>query len=150
MNYDNFENALKKENKSLKVILAIVLLITSISTIMSLVQRKYYLYKGGEVFKERPLAEEICKEGFLSLANKEPNPYLVHKEIIKLAKDSEFGLPVDEVLVVQSLEKNACKIIFKSNEVLTAFKITLHESKDYPFYYQVLQLDEVGHDKEML
>lgn len=150
MNYDNFENALKKENRSLKVILGIVLLITSVSTVMTLMQRKYFLYKGGEVFQERPLAEEICKEGFISLASKKPNPYLVHKEIIKLAKENEFGLPIDEILMVQSLERNACKIIFKSQGALTSFKIVLHESKDYPFYYQILQLDEVGLDKEVL
>ena len=144
MNFDDFEMSYKKENRKLKLALAITLIITSLTTLSVLLQKRYYLYKGKEIFEERPLAVEICKLGFESLASGEPNPHVVTDEIIKLVNEEAFNLKIDKILKLESVEKGGCKMILKSSGKLLAFKIGLEESFFYPFNYKLIQLDELA------
>jgi hypothetical protein len=144
MNFDDFEMSYLKENRKLKLALAITLIITSMTTLSVLLQKKYYLYKGKEIFEERPLAIEVCRLGFESIASSEPNPYVITDDIIKLVSINPFSIQIDKILKLESLEKGACKIILKSNGKLLAFKIGLDESSFYPFNYKLIQLDELA------
>lgn len=149
MNFDDFEMSYRKENRKLKLALAITLVITSITTLSVLLQKKYYLYKGKDIFEERPLATEVCRLGFQSLAEGEPNPYVVTDEIINLVSKNPFSLVIDKILKLESLEKGACKIILRSNGKLLAFKVGLAESSFYPFNYKLIQLDELAVKESM-
>lgn len=143
MNYDNFEASFTKENKKLKIVLAITILISLTAVIFQFFDRRFFLYQGGSIFEERPLAEEICRLSFVGLAAGTPNPHVVHHEVIKIAEKDNFSMTIDKILQVKSLEVGACKIIIKSEGILTAFKIMLHGSDENPFYYKLIQLDEV-------
>tara|TARA_R110002049_G_scaffold292454_2_gene477007 strand:+ start:170 stop:619 length:450 start_codon:yes stop_codon:yes gene_type:complete len=143
MNFEDFENSFTKENRALKIALATTLIVSVITCLMILFQKKYFLYQGKDIFEERPLAVEICRLGFISLAKGEPNPHVVTDEIIDLVKKEPFSMEVDRILKLESLEKGACKIILKSSEELLSFKIGLEESILYPFHYKLIQLDEV-------
>jgi hypothetical protein len=149
MNFDDFEMSYRKENRKLKLALAITLIITSLTTLSVLLQKKYYLYKGKEIFEERLLASEVCRLGFESLASGEPNTYVVTDEIIKLVNENPFALQVDKIIKLQSLEEGTCKIILKSQGKLVAFKIGLDESTLYPFNYKLIQLDELAVKEQM-
>lgn len=143
MNYDNFEASFTKANRSLKVTLSVTFLMASIIIVMLFFQKRYYLYKGGPIFEERPLAEEVCRQGFVTLAHGNPNPFLVVSEIIDMVKTEPFDVKIDKILQVVSLEKAACKIILLSQGKLTAFKIVLNAGHGNPFYYKLLQIDEI-------
>jgi len=147
--FDNFEVSFTKENRHLKIALAITLLISMVTSTMIFFQQRYFLYKGEDIFEERPLAVEICRLGFISLAKGEPNPHVVANEIIKLVEKEPFTMKVDEILKLESLEKKTCKMIFKSNGDLTSFKIGLKESVFYPFHYKLIQLDELTVKEEI-
>lgn len=150
MNFEEFENSFTKENRALKIALATTLIVSAITCIMILFQQRYFLYKGKEIFEERPLAVEICRLGFISLAKGEPNSHVVTDEIIDLVKKEPFSIEVDKILKLESLEKGVCKIIFKSNDELLSFKIGLEESSFYPFHYKLIQLDEVKVQEKVL
>jgi hypothetical protein len=144
MNYEDFENSFTKANRKLRIALALTMTVAVIAIVLQFLERRYYLYRGGAIFEERPLAEEICRTGFLSLAEGLPNPHLVHGQLIKIASQDNFSIPVEKVLQVQSLEKEACKIVFKSEGTLTSFKIILQGSHTNPFYYKLIQVDELA------
>lgn len=144
MDFDSYKTSYLKENKKLKIALAITLIVSSFTTLSILFQRKYYLYKGSNIFEERLLATEVCKLAFESLANNEPNSFLITDGIIDLVDKAPFSLKIDNILKVESLEEKACKIILKSDEKLMAFKINLEESVLYPFNYKLIQLDELA------
>jgi hypothetical protein len=144
MNFEEFKSSFEKENRKLKLALAISLIIFSIGTITQLLARKYYVYKGGEIFKERPLIEEVCRQSFLTLAKGDPNPHVVSSEIIDLAIKESFSLIVEDILQVTSLETGVCKLVVKSNEKLLAFRLSMKMDQDNPFYYKLIQLDEVA------
>lgn len=144
MEFDNFEASFTKENRKLKGIILIVLVLTSISTVTILIQKKHYIYKGGEIFEERPLAEEICRRGFLSLASGEPNSHVVTKGIIELVEKNPFTLKVDKILKLYSSRVETCKIVLKSEGNLLSFKIGLAKNDSFPFYYKLVQLDEIA------
>lgn len=149
MSYDNFEAVFIKENKKLKIVLAVTILISLTAVILQFLDRRYFLYQGGAFFEERPLAEEVCRLAFAGLAEGRPNEYVVHDEVIKIAEQDNFSIGVDEVLQVKSLEEGACKVVLKSEGKLTAFKIKLLGSDSHPFYYKLIQLDEIS-NKEIL
>ena len=149
MNYDNFEASFTKENKKLKIVLAITILISLTAVIMQFLDKRYFLYQGGPIFEERPLAEEICRLAFVGLASGTPNSYVVHDEVIKIAEKDNFSMPVDKIFQVKSLDEGFCKIILKSEGILTAFKIKLLGSDSNPFYYKLIQLDEIPAKEEM-
>ncbi len=143
MSYDNFEASFTKENKKLKIVLAITILISLTAVILQFFERRYFLYQGGTIFEERPLAEEICRLAFVGLAGGTPNSHVVHDEVIKIAEKDNFSMTIDKIFQVKSLEVGACKIILKSEGVLTAFKVKLQGSDGNPFYYKLIQLDEI-------
>jgi len=149
MNYDNFEASFTKENKKLKIVLAITILISLTAVIFQFFDRRFFLYQGGSIFEERPLAEEICRLAFVGLAGGVPNPHVVHHEVIKIAEKDNFSMTIDKIFQVKSLEVGACKIVLKSEGALTAFKIKLHGSDKNPFYYKLIQLDEVSAKEEI-
>lgn len=149
MEYDNFEASFTKENKKLKVVLAIAILISLSAVIMQFLDRRYFLYKGGAIFEERPLAEEVCRLAFVGLASGTPNSHVVHDEVIKIAEKDNFSIPIDKIFQVKSLEEGACKIVLKSEGALAAFKIKLQGSNKNPFYYKLIQLDEIPAKEEI-
>jgi hypothetical protein len=144
MNYDDFESSFTKENRKLKISLAITLGVCAAVVVMLVFQRNYFLYKGGPIFEERPLAEEICRSGFESLAEGGPNPHLVNKNLIKIAQSENFIIPIEKIYQVQSLEVGACKIILRSEGKLVAYKITLDGRVSNPFHYKLIQIDEIA------
>lgn len=149
MNYDNFEASFTKENKKLKVVLAITILISLTAVMFQFFDRRYFLYRGGTIFEERPLAEEICRLAFVGLAGGTPNPHVIHDEVIKIAEKDNFSITIDKILQVKSLEEGACKIVLKSEGILTAFKIKLQGNDKNPFYYKLIQLDEIPVKEEI-
>jgi hypothetical protein len=149
MNYDKFEASFTKENKKLKISLALTMIISICAVIMQFSDRRYFLYKGGPIFEERPMAEEICRLAFVGLAAGSPNPHVVQDELIKLAEKDNFSLPIEKIFQVQSLEVGTCKIVLKSEGVLTAFKIKLQGADKNPFYYKLVQIDEIPAKEEI-
>ena len=125
MNFNDFENSFTQENKKLKISLAITLIVSMLTCTMIFFQQKYFLYKGKDIFEERPLAVEVCRLGFMSLAKGEPNPHVVTDDIINLVAKEPFTIHIDKVLKLESLERGFCKIILKSNNELLSFKIGL-------------------------
>lgn len=147
MNFDEFKTTYINENKKLKTALALTLILTTLTTLSVAFQHRYFIYKGKSIFEERPTAVEVCKLSFESLAKGEPNSYLVTDEIIDLVEKEPFSLKVDKILKLESLEKNFCKIILKSDGDLLSFKISLKESSFFPFHYKLIQLDQLAINK---
>lgn len=148
MSFDKFQANFVNENRKLKIILGFALIVFSVGLASILTERRYYLYQGKEIFEERPLAVEVCRLSFLSLAEGHPNPFVVAPEIISLVKKEPFALNVEKVLMLKSVEQDHCKIIIRSAGKILAFLITLRGHDSNPFFYQLIQLDEVGLDKE--
>lgn len=150
MDFAEFEASFVKANRRLKAVLFLTLLVGVAAICIQYTSRKLYLYQGKTIFEERPLAEEVCRLSFMSLAEGTPHPYVVSSEIIKLVKKEPFKMNVERLLVVKSTVENHCKVVLKSQGKLLAFDVTLQGSSANPFFYQLTQLDEVGATKEEL
>lgn len=148
MSFDKFQADFMKENRKLKIIIGISLIIFSIGTVSNLFERKYFLYKGGSLFEERPLAEEVCRLGFLSIVSESPNPFVVSKEIIDLVKKEPFTMAVEKILKLSSSELGNCQLILKADGKLKAFKIKLQGHESNPFFYKILEIEELALKEE--
>ncbi len=149
-NFDEFKDLFLKENRKLKIIIAIMLVVFGIGTSSILMQKRYFLYKGKEIFEERPLAVEVCRLGFISLIEGEPNPYTVSKGILELVKNEPFNLNLDKILELKSAGLGECKIILKADGRLMAFQIILEGRDENPFFYKLNEMEELAVDKEVL
>lgn len=143
MNYDDFQSDFMKENKKLKILLVLILLTSTGICASSFFEKRYFLYKGGPIFEERPLIEEVCRLSFTTLTEGTPNPHVIEKGILDIVEKEPFILPIDKLLMVKSLEKDACKVVLTSNGKLMAFKIGMNGNNDHPFYYKLTTLDEI-------
>lgn len=148
MNYQEFEASFMKQNRKLKIALVAVLVMTSGTILLAITQKRYFLYRGSSIFEERPLAEEVCRQSFTSLVEGEPHPFVVSDEIIKLVKAEPFQVVVDKILMIKSSMENHCKIVLKSQGKLMAFDVTLEGNTKNPFFYRLVQLDEISAEKE--
>lgn len=148
MKFEKFEADFVTENRKLKLMLVICVVVFALGSIVNASERKYFLYQGKAVFEERPLAVEVCRIGFLSLVEGDPNPFTITEQIISIVKKDPFKIAIEKILVVKSLDENRCKIILKSHGRLLAFEATLEGKDSNPFYYKLAQLDEVGAPKE--
>jgi hypothetical protein len=150
MSYMDFESKMMKQNRYLIWTVVASILIFGIGFSGLAFQKSYFIQQGGDLFQERMLAENVCKESFVSVVSKAPNPHLVSKGIFNVLKEKSFEIEMKEILKVDSLEKGACRVILESGEGLLAFKVTLLESSSFPFYYKLNQIDELALDKEWL
>jgi hypothetical protein len=148
--YEEFKADFLKENRKLKIIIGVMIIVFGLGTSSLILQKKYFLYKGKDIFEERPLAVEVCRLGFMTLVDGEPNHHVVTKGIIDLVKKEPFTITVDKVLQLKSIEAGACKIVFQSDKKLVAFKIILESSDDFPFFYKLNELVELSADEEVL
>ncbi|MBT3982282.1 MAG: hypothetical protein HOE90_13070 [Bacteriovoracaceae bacterium] len=145
--FENFEKSFLSQNKLLKLSLLLLIIVFSLIIFFVSSKKSYFLYQGGEVFNERPLAVEVCKRAFDSIAIREPHPYFVHKEIIKLLENESFNVEFDEYFLAKSTRKDKCKLITKGKSGLRSFIVSLQGKDDFPFFYKLVQIDEVE-DKE--
>ncbi len=149
-NFEEFQAAFIKDNRKLKIIIGLLIIVFGIGTTVLITQRQYFLYQGKEIFEERPLAVEICRLGLMTLIEGEPNPHVVTKGIIDLVAKEPLTLSVEKILQVKSLEPGACKIIVQSNKKLLAFKVILESNDDFPFFYKLNELIELSADEETI
>ena len=143
MKFEYFEAKFVKETRKLKGILAIVLLIGCSAIFLILSERKYFIYQGGEIFKERLLAEDICREAFSGIVNGKPHHFFVTDEILSLLKKESFKVEEGEILKLKSIDQGKCSIIIKGKPSPRSFIVTLASSDLFPFFYKLSQIDEI-------
>jgi hypothetical protein len=148
VSFDKFQADFMRENRKLKIIIGISLIIFSIGTISNLLDRKYFLYQGRSLFEERPLAEEVCRLGFLSVVDGNPNPFVVSKGIIDLVKKDPFSMTISKILKLASSELGSCHLILKADGRLMAFKIKLQGHESNPFFYKLQEIEELALKEE--
>lgn len=149
MKFESFKADFEVKNNYLKLALIVSSILFSVSIFMIATQRRYFLYSGGEIFKNAPLSVEVCRLGFIGITNGEPNPYVITEGIMDLIKKDPFLIQIDEVVALKTINEGQCKIIFKSNHELLAFKITLDKDDSYPFIYKLAQIDELAPRDEL-
>ena len=143
MNFADFEAAFVRENRKLKALVAFALLFSGATTTLVLMGKSYIIHQGGAIFEERLLAEDVCKDGFLSVAKGKPIKAFLTNGLLAILIKEPFLFNVEKVLKVDSLERGACKIIFTADGKLNGLKIGLIEGSQLPFYYQIQQIDEI-------
>lgn len=147
MNFDEHEARFVTKNKHLLGMLIASLLFSGVSAFMLVTKERYFVFSSGEVFKERVLAEQVCLESFKSIVSNDPNSQVISEAILEILEKSPFLLDLEIVLKLKSLETGKCQIIVKSNKRVHSFLIELIESDDFPFFYKLNAIDEVGHSE---
>lgn len=148
MDYKKFEAGVVKNNRILWGSLIVSILISSVTLFFVLARQRYFVVSNGEIFKERPLSEDVCLESFTGMAKGEPNSNLISEGIMKIIEKDPFELTIEKVLKVKSTEVGKCQIIVKSEGMLRSFQLGLSESDKNPFYYKLNQLDEIEAKEE--
>ncbi len=149
MKFESFKADFEIKNNYLKLALIVSSILFSVSTFLIATQRRYFLYSGGEIFKDAPLSVEVCRLGFIGITNGEPNSYVITEGIMDLITKDPFLIQIDEVIALQTISEGQCKIVFKSNHELLSFKITLDKDDSYPFIYKLAQIDELAPKDEL-
>ena len=151
MNFDDFKAHFIKDNRRLWIVLIASISISSITLGLNIWRERYFVFSGGEIFKERPLAEHICKKGFESIVSGEPHSFYVSKGIIDiLNQEGAFLVNVKDILKLTSSEKNKCKLIIKDKLGIRTFMIGLISNDEFPFFYKINQIDELEIKGEVL
>jgi len=150
MNFSDYEAKLKVENRWMKIFVTACLLALTSLLVMMWGEKRYYVYKGQEVFEERILSTEICRLAILSVLRGDPNADLVLAELKTILDKDPYTLQVEKVLALKSTELHQCKMVLRAEGKVHGLKLTLIENDDYPFFYKLAQIDEVSVDKEKL
>ena len=147
MKFEEFEAGFIRENRKLKLYLIAIagVLIACLGLILS--ERRYFIYSGGEIFQERLLAVDICREGFTQIVTGKPTDFFVTDGILKILKKTPFLFDNEQTLLLKAVEEGKCRLIARHKGKAYSFLITLQASKAYPFYYKVNQIDQVEVEK---
>jgi len=149
MNFDDFQAAFVKENRRLKLIIFIALILFGLMTFILLIDRGHFIISSHDLFNERPLSSAICLEGIKGIARGEPHKHLVSESLMTILDRESYQFQIEEILVVQSLEEEACRLVLKTDERLKSLKIILDKQDDYPFFYKIVRIDELANDPEV-
>ena len=142
MKFEEFEAAFIKENRILKIWFSFLMAMMSLIVLAICYSRTWVVIEGGEIFKERLLAVDVCREGFLQITQGEPSPLFVVEDIRKILKKTPFDVVVTDILVAKSVEQRKCRIVVKTPKGLRSFLVTLAEDKGFEFQYKIEQIDE--------
>ncbi|MFA6236264.1 MAG: hypothetical protein WC635_02965 [Bacteriovorax sp.] len=142
MKLETFESSIQKELKLLRVIIVYAFLGFSFLMGLILYSKNNYFFDKGEVFKERPMASFVCNTAFMSIVNKAPSSKLITDEILSALKKNEFSVVADDVLLLQVIEENKCRIIVEGDNKVRSFSIDLVFNKKNPFYYKLSEINE--------
>lgn len=148
MNYQDFEASFMRENKILKVGLVVTLVMLLALLLITRSQRAYFIYQGGEIFKSNLLLVDICKEGFESIARKDPHPFFVTDGIISILKREPFEIEDHELSYLKSVDETHCRIIAKTLSGSRSFLLELKEDVSFPFAFKVSGIKETEVSKE--
>jgi hypothetical protein len=143
MDYSTFEASFIKKNKLLWISLIASLILSSLSLSAILTSKSYFLSTNGEVFKERPLIEDICFMSFNSITSNNLHNSLIADDIINILEKEPFILKVSKYLKIKSIDQNKCQVIVKTNGKVRSFKLGMIADDSYPFHYKLYELDEV-------
>jgi hypothetical protein len=142
MKFEDFESGVLRENKKLKVVIGFGVIFCMVVLALVFLEKRFVIYQGGEIFKERLLAVDVCREGFMSMASGSPNKQFVSSGIMEILKKDPFEIDSPEILKLNSLEENKCRLIIKANKKLRSFIVELVGDKANPFYYKLNELSE--------
>lgn len=143
MKFDDFENAYKKENKILRYLMVFTLLSSFITFSLVITEKREFFSGGGEILKERPLLEDVCKEAFLSIVDNRPSEALIDNRIVSLLKKEPFEMKEAQILKLKGIGKDSCRIIVSSEGRLRSFISVMSLSDANDFYYKLSELKEV-------
>jgi hypothetical protein len=107
-----------------------------------------FFVQGGEFIKNRALGASVCLDAFMGIVNHKPPTEKIEDEILNSLKKDEFSVVVDEVLAVQMIEENRCRLISQSGQVLRSFLIDLKGSEKNVFYFKLSEINEVEISKD--
>lgn len=141
--FKDYQNKYINQNRVLIATMISSLVLSSIVVFTLVTHKGIFYVQAGEVFKERPLAEEVCLLAFESITTGEPKSNIIDEGILEILSKDGFELTVDEILFVRSVEENKCRLLLKSNGKLLSFLVTLSADVQNPFYYKLFRLDEV-------
>lgn len=142
MKFEDFENIYVKENKKLKLLMAIITLALVCVIILVLSDKKYFVLKNSSLVNTKPLLTWVCNESFLSIAKGKPEKDLVLDSILNELKKAEFKVTADEVLSSLEIKSDLCRIIVKGDGKVRSFLVSFKSSSDYPFHYKLSEITE--------
>ena len=143
MKFETFEAKFIKQNRELRLLLGIVVILLSLNLTLVLSDKKYFVLKNSKLVNTRPLLTWACEESFISITKKSLYKDLVEDSIVNELQKSEFKVSVDEVLSVLEVKDNLCKIIVKGDGKIRSFLVSFNSKNSYPFYYKLSEINEI-------
>lgn len=142
MKFETFEAKFIKQNKQLRIVLGIAVILMVVNLTFVLSDKKYFVLKNSKLVSDRPLLTWVCEEAFLNITKKTPIKDLTETNILNELSRSEFKVASDEVLSVLAVKDDLCRIIVHGNGKTRSFLVNFNKSSDYPFYYKLSEINE--------
>ena len=142
MKFENFEAEFIKQNKQLRIVLgvAVVLMVANLTLILS--DKKYFVLKNSKLVSDRPLLTWVCEEAFINISKKTPIKDLTETNILNELTRTEFKVSTEEIFSVLALKDDLCRIIVHGEGKTRSFLVSFNKSSSYPFYYKLSEINE--------
>jgi len=142
MKFENFEAEFIKQNKQLRIVLgiAVILMVANLTLILS--DKKYFILKNSKLVSDRPLLTWVCEEAFINISKKTPIKDLTETNILNELTRTEFKVATDEIFSVLALKDDLCRIIVHGEGKTRSFLVSFNKSSNYPFYYKLSEINE--------
>ena len=142
MKFETFEAEFIRQNKQLRIVLGVAILILVSILFLILTDKRYFVLKNSKFVSDRPLITWVCEKSFQSITKGSPEKDLIDESILNELKKNQFKVSSDEVLSVLSLKENLCRIIVKGDGKIRSFLVTFKIDSAFPFYYKLLEITE--------
>lgn len=150
MKFEEFENIYVKENKKLKLLMAVIVMALVFVILLVLSDKKYFVLRNSKLITPEPLLTWVCTESFMSIAKGKPEKDLVMESILNELKKSEFKVSVEEVLSSLEMKNDLCRIIVKGDGKVRSFLVSFKSSSEYPFRFKLSEITETERNLDEL
>lgn len=142
MKFETFEAEFVKQNKQLRIVLGISIILMAMNLTFVLADKKYFVLKNSKLVSDRPLLTWVCEEAFINITKKTPIKDITEGNILNELARSEFKVSSDEVLSVLAVKDDLCRIIVKGDGKVRSFLVNFNKNPNYPFFYKLSEINE--------
>jgi hypothetical protein len=151
--FEKFEGVVGKISRLILLVGFVITVLMAIVIFILVSNKQVFVWKNEKALGGTILKTDVCKKGFIGIANKNANEYLVSKSFYGNLEGSNYkhvdfenASSSDFLKKIRMSDEHKCKVIINDSvdgrEILRAFSVEIVSNDNFVFDYKINGIEE--------
>ena len=147
--FEDFKSSFEKQNKFLKISMALVIAILSGCLFMINANKTLFLKLNSEYLTKEIPMKDVCFYSMKTISDKKLSTSFITSQIRDYFKENHRSLiNATKIYDPIIINDNKCKVIISEHDKLRAFILSLEKNTSNPFLFKTIDITEVVADEK--